>query len=436
MEKSNMAGALDRLGTIDAALKRKQTALRVLKQRIDTRHGSRPIPAEDAARIAILQREVASLERSRNAELLSLTSPSVRQQRLEKLDREVNWTSRSQSRAEDQTAPPAPPEASGASVAELRRRAESGLTSSGSLAPAPAPPHVPQTPQTQERRPPWKTGAKPTSPPLPPPPPPPPPPPNGEQHERESAANEVWLAYKEAQRLRDEELRVSMRGSWRTHSGELENLKQHAAPKVETGRERRRHSLSSADSAAGGASTYRIDGEGTPGLANGCASHAKAEPTPPSGLLRMTAAEALGPGLSQVTLLCTDIDTKVLQKAQRGVYDAECKGLSQDRLKRHFLKGTGRNDGSIRVKPELAKLPQFRVFNLMSPQWSGLGEAFDIVFCRNVMIYFDNETQRKVLEKIHAAMKPKGTLYVGHSENFTDCRDLFMLRGKTVYERV
>jgi hypothetical protein len=184
MEKSNMAGALDRLGTIDSALKRKQTALRVLKQRIDTRHGSRPIPAEDAARIAILQREVASLERSRNAELLSLTSPSVRQQRLEKLDREVNWTSRSQSRAEDQTAPPAPPEASGASVAELRRRAESGLTSSGSLAPAPAPPHVPQTPQTQERRPPWKTGAKPTSPPLPPPPPPPPPPPNGEQHER------------------------------------------------------------------------------------------------------------------------------------------------------------------------------------------------------------------------------------------------------------
>ena len=300
MEKSNMAGALDRLGTIDAALKRKQTALRVLKQRIDTRHGSRPIPAEDAARIAILQREVASLERSRNAELLSLTSPSVRQQRLEKLDREVNWTSRSQSRAEDQTAPPAPPEASGASVAELRRRAESGLTSSGSLAPAPAPPHVPQTPQTQERRPPWKTGAKPTSPPLPPPPPPPPPPPNGEQHERESAANEVWLAYKEAQRLRDEELRVSMRGSWRTHSGELENLKQHAAPKVETGRERRRHSLSSADSAAGGASTYRIDGEGTPGLANGCASHAKAEPTPPSGLLRMTAAEALAEAEAEV----------------------------------------------------------------------------------------------------------------------------------------
>ena len=152
--------------------------------------------------------------------------------------------------------------------------------------------------------------------------------------------------------------------------------------------------------------------------------------------ISMIASEALGPAISQVTLLCTDIDTKVLQKAQRGVYDAECKGLSPERLKRHFLKGTGRNEGSIRVKPELAKMPQFRVFNLMSPQWSGLGEAFDIVFCRNVMIYFDDATQRQVLERIHARMKPGGVLYVGHSENFSDARDLFTLRGKTTYVRV
>ena len=152
--------------------------------------------------------------------------------------------------------------------------------------------------------------------------------------------------------------------------------------------------------------------------------------------IAMTAAEALGSALSQVSLLCTDIDTRVLEKAQRGVYDAECKGLSVERLKRHFLKGTGRNEGSIRVKPELAKLPQFRVFNLMSPQWSGLGEAFDIVFCRNVMIYFDGPTQRGVLERMRRAMKPHGLLFAGHSENFGDSRDLFKLRGQTVYECV
>ncbi len=52
------------------------------------------------------------------------------------------------------------------------------------------------------------------------------------------------------------------------------------------------------------------------------------------------------------------------------------------------------------------------------------------------MIYFDGPTQRKVLERIHAVMKPGGMLYVGHSENFTDSRDLFLLRGKTVYDRV
>jgi chemotaxis protein methyltransferase CheR len=58
------------------------------------------------------------------------------------------------------------------------------------------------------------------------------------------------------------------------------------------------------------------------------------------------------------------------------------------------------------------------------------------VFCRNVMIYFDAPTQRRVLERIHAVMKPKGLLYVGHSENFSDSRELFRLRGKTIYERV
>jgi chemotaxis protein methyltransferase CheR len=77
----------------------------------------------------------------------------------------------------------------------------------------------------------------------------------------------------------------------------------------------------------------------------------------------------------------------------------------------------------------------FRTFNLMSPQWS-LGDPFDVIFCRNVMIYFDDPTQRRVLERMHAVMKPGGWLFVGHSENFTDSRDLFRLRGKTVYERV
>jgi chemotaxis protein methyltransferase CheR len=148
--------------------------------------------------------------------------------------------------------------------------------------------------------------------------------------------------------------------------------------------------------------------------------------------IAMTLQEA---GCVNAKLLATDIDTKVLATAQRGVYPADARGLSTQRLQKHMMRGKGANAGFMRVKPELAKMIEFRTFNLMAPSWS-LGEAFDMVFCRNVMIYFDHDTQRKVLEHIHAVMKPGSLLFVGHSENFTDSRDLFHLQGKTIYKRV
>jgi chemotaxis protein methyltransferase CheR len=151
--------------------------------------------------------------------------------------------------------------------------------------------------------------------------------------------------------------------------------------------------------------------------------------------MAMTVVEALGAS-AQVKILCSDIDTQVLATARRGVYAAEARGLSPERLARHCLRGTGSNAGFIRMKPELTRMLEFRPFNLMSPSWASLGEPFDFIFCRNVMIYFDSATQRKVLTQMHAALKPGGLLYVGHSENFTEARDLFRLRGKTVYERL
>ncbi len=151
--------------------------------------------------------------------------------------------------------------------------------------------------------------------------------------------------------------------------------------------------------------------------------------------LAMTVVEALGASAA-ARIVASDIDTKVLASAQRGVYAADARGLSAERLKRHFLRGTGANAGAIRVRPELARLVEFRTFNLMNTDWSALGEPFDIVFCRNVMIYFDNATQRRVLARIHGTLRAGGLLYVGHSENFTDARELFLLRGKTTYERL
>ncbi len=150
--------------------------------------------------------------------------------------------------------------------------------------------------------------------------------------------------------------------------------------------------------------------------------------------LAMTVVEALGANPA-VEIFCSDIDTKVLATAERGVYAADSRGLSTAQLQRHFLRGTGSNAGLMRVKPELQRLVEFAPFNLMQPRWS-LGAPFDIVFCRNVMIYFDEATQRRVLERMHAAMAPSGLLFAGHSENFSHSRDLFRLRSKTVYERL
>ncbi len=151
--------------------------------------------------------------------------------------------------------------------------------------------------------------------------------------------------------------------------------------------------------------------------------------------IAITVLEALGEA-HQASLLATDIDTQVLSRAERGVYPADARGLTPEHLRRHFMRGTRANAGSIRVKPELARLIEFRTFNLMSTNWSSLGDPFDMVFCRNVMIYFDAPTQRRVLEHTHARMAPGGLLFAGHSENFSESRDLFELRGKTIYVRL
>lgn len=148
----------------------------------------------------------------------------------------------------------------------------------------------------------------------------------------------------------------------------------------------------------------------------------------------MTAVEALG-DRTPFTLTASDIDSKVLEVAQRGVYRSDgMKGLSEDHLRKFFLRGKGANEGMVQFRPDYRKAINFLLLNLVKDGWP-FREPFDIVFCRNVMIYFDAKTQRGVLERIHGVMKPGGLLFVGHAENFTDSKDLFTLKGKTVYER-
>ena len=151
--------------------------------------------------------------------------------------------------------------------------------------------------------------------------------------------------------------------------------------------------------------------------------------------IAMTLADALGVN-GKFRIWASDIDTKVLETAARGVYKLDAlKNVDQAQKQKYFMKGTGANSGLARVKPELQKHLQFLTLNLIEDNWA-LKETFDVVFCRNVMIYFDNATQRQVLARIHRLIKPQGTLFVGHAENFSDARSLFTLRGKTVYEKV
>lgn len=148
----------------------------------------------------------------------------------------------------------------------------------------------------------------------------------------------------------------------------------------------------------------------------------------------MAAMEALG-ARANFSLMASDIDSKVLATAARGVYRLDgMKGIDSGRMQRFFLRGKGANEGMAKVKPELSQCIEFLIVNLIHDDWP-FKEPFDAVFCRNVMIYFDAPTQRKVLERIHRVMKPGALLFVGHAENFSDSRDLFVLKGKTVYER-
>jgi chemotaxis protein methyltransferase CheR len=147
----------------------------------------------------------------------------------------------------------------------------------------------------------------------------------------------------------------------------------------------------------------------------------------------MTVAAALGPS-APVQILCSDIDTKVLAKAAQGIYPADARGLSADMLKRYFMRGTGNNSGFIRVKPELRRLVEFRAFNLMDSHWS-LGEPFDIVFCRNVMIYFDVESRQELVGRLFDQLAPGGYLFVGHAESLLGLSHRFETRRPGVYRR-
>lgn len=150
--------------------------------------------------------------------------------------------------------------------------------------------------------------------------------------------------------------------------------------------------------------------------------------------IAMTACEAFNTLTPPVKIIATDIDTNVLNTGANGVYTIDrLDKMSAERSKRFFLRGKGAQEGLVRVRPELRQMITFKQVNLLADQW-GVSGSFDVIFCRNVMIYFDKPTQGKILNRFAPMMKPDGLLFAGHSENFLYVCDAFKLRGKTVYE--
>jgi chemotaxis protein methyltransferase CheR len=151
--------------------------------------------------------------------------------------------------------------------------------------------------------------------------------------------------------------------------------------------------------------------------------------------IAMVAREAMPPGQKwDLKILATDIDSEVVATAQRGVYPLDRSvSISEERLRRHFRKGTGDNVGSVKVQPDVAQLISFRTLNLMHP-WPMSGQ-FDVVFCRNVMIYFDQPTRERLVQRFSEIVVPDGYLCLGHSESIHGAVGPFKLVGKTIYRR-
>lgn len=132
--------------------------------------------------------------------------------------------------------------------------------------------------------------------------------------------------------------------------------------------------------------------------------------------------QSMGNLARQVQIVATDLSSTVLEQARNGEYDklSVMRGLSAERLERYF---DNPSPQIWKVKPFVKERIDFRSLNLMD-SYASLGK-FDIVFCRNVLIYFNAELKREILQKIHATLKPQGILFLGSSEGLAGVADLF-----------
>ncbi len=134
-------------------------------------------------------------------------------------------------------------------------------------------------------------------------------------------------------------------------------------------------------------------------------------------------------------ILATDLDTNVVQTAKTGVYrDERIEGLSKPRKHNWFRAGRDAQKGQVKVSSDLQDLITFKPLNLMG-EWPMKG-PFDVIICRNVVIYFDLDTQKRLFDRYANILADDGYLLIGHSEALYKVTDRFELIGKTIYRKV
>ena len=151
--------------------------------------------------------------------------------------------------------------------------------------------------------------------------------------------------------------------------------------------------------------------------------------------LAMTVREAFADSPDwDIKILATDIDTRVLAHAHEGVYTVDqASHIEPPLLRRYFLKGQGEFENRVRVKPALKTLLRFRQLNLLDEPWP-MRAPFDVIFCRNVLIYFDKATQRRLLERMSTLLSPDGFLMLGHAEAVHGFDHLYRPVGHSIYQ--
>jgi chemotaxis protein methyltransferase CheR len=152
--------------------------------------------------------------------------------------------------------------------------------------------------------------------------------------------------------------------------------------------------------------------------------------------IAITLLEAMHKVLSQwdVKILATDIDSNVLAKGKAGVYDANrVEDIPKNIKQSYFFQGCGKSSQSVKVHDKLKEIITFKQLNLLH-DWPMKG-PFDVIFCRNVIIYFDKKTQQELFARYYEMLAPGGLLFLGHSENLGHYQQYFSNVGRTIFRK-